>query len=274
MIIETKKTLANVLSHFRDATIGFVPTMGALHQGHLSLMQRCRENSIRVASIFVNPTQFNNKNDFENYPQSFDTDVEMLTSAGCDFIFAPSVEEMYAEEDNRVIYFGQLDKVMEGQYRPGHFNGVAQIICKLFDIVNPNKAYFGEKDFQQVAIIRHLVSKMNYQTEIVSCPIVREADGLAMSSRNILLTPQQRQSASIISRALFAAKEKTGTMPLAELKRWVIEQIDNTAEMKTEYFEIVDRNTLEAAVEYKKDSLQGCIAAYAGKVRLIDNIRL
>ena len=273
-VFKTKKEIVKVLNHFRHSTIGFVPTMGALHQGHLSLMKRCRENSIRVASIFVNPTQFNDKNDLANYPRSLESDIAMLASTGCDFVFAPTVEEMYPEEDTRIFHFGMLEKVMEGAQRPGHFAGVAQIVSKLFEIVQPVKAYFGEKDFQQLVIIRKLVDIMNYPIEIVGCPTVREADGLAMSSRNALLTAGQRKEAPVIARTLFACKEKSKTMSLNDLKKWVIQQIDSSPELKTEYFDIVDQNTLQTAAEYGEDALQGCIAVRAGNIRLIDNIRI
>ena len=273
-VFETKDSLIKVLNHFRKSTIGFVPTMGALHNGHLSLMKRCKENTIRVASIFVNPTQFNDSDDFAHYPRNIEADLEMLASVGCDFVFVPSEEEMYPEEDTRVFDFGMLDKVMEGALRPGHFNGVAQIVSKLFEIVKPDKAYFGEKDFQQLAIIRRLVAIMKYPIDIVGCPTIRQADGLAMSSRNALLTPQQRQIAPVIAQTLFECKEKTGTMPLDELKKWVSLKIDASDELKTEYFDIVERNTLKTAEKYKENCLQACIAVRAGNIRLIDNILL
>ena len=274
-VIKTKDVLAQTLRHYRARriSIGFVPTMGALHPGHISLVEQCRrENGVTVVSIFVNPTQFNDKNDLTNYPRTLDEDLYKLSSVGCDFVFTPSVEDMYPEEDTRVFDFGMLDKVMEGAHRPGHFNGVAQIVSKLFDVVEPTKAYFGEKDFQQLAIIRHLVAAMNYPVTVVGCPIVREADGLAMSSRNTRLTPAQRQNAPVIARSLYAGKDKIGTMPLDELIKWVVDQIDNTPGLQTEYFEIVDRNTLQPVAQYREKGLQGCIAVHAGAVRLIDNI--
>jgi len=276
-VFETKNELAQVLGRYRAGRIavGFVPTMGALHAGHISLVEQCRkENGVTVVSIFVNPTQFNNKSDLSSYPRTFEEDLYKLTSVGCDFVFAPSVEEMYPEEDTRIFDFGMLDKVMEGVHRPGHFNGVAQIVSRLFDVVQPDRAYFGEKDFQQLAIVRRMVAMMNVPVQITGCPIVREADGLAMSSRNVRLTSQQRQNAPAIARTLFACKEKISDMPLDELKKWVTEQIDNTPGLRTEYFDIVDRNTLQTAVQYEANALQGCIAVHAGAVRLIDNIHL
>ena len=276
-VFETKNALVQVLGAYRAGhkSIGFVPTMGALHAGHLSLVEPCRkENCITVVSIFVNPTQFNDKNDLANYPRAFQEDLNLLTSAGCDVVFAPSVEEMYPEEDTRVFDFGLLDKVMEGAHRPGHFNGVAQIVSRLFDVIQPDRAYFGEKDFQQLAIIRRMVAMLNKPVQIVGCPIVRETDGLAMSSRNVLLTAEQRQNAPVIARTLYACRKKISATPLNDLKKWVTEQIDNTPGLRTEYFDIVDRNTLQTAAQYKEDALQGCIAVHAGTVRLIDNIRL
>ena len=271
-VLETKESLAKILQPFRHTTIGFVPTMGALHEGHISLMKRCKENKIRVASIFVNPTQFNDRSDLVNYPRRLDKDLKMLSSAGCDFVFAPTEAEMYPEEDTREFDFGMLEKVMEGAHRPGHFNGVAQIVSKLFDIVQPNKAYFGEKDFQQLAIIRQLVEIMNYNVQIVSCPTIRESNGLAMSSRNLLLTPNQRKNASIIPRTLFACKEKIRSTSLYDLKKWAIEKIDSVPEFQTEYFDIVDRYTLQTAAEYEFDALQACVAVRVGNIRLIDNV--
>ena len=277
IILETKNALEQALQKHRDndTAIGFVPTMGALHFGHISLVERCRrENGVAVASIFVNPTQFNDKKDLAAYPRTMKEDLDKLTAAGCDFVFAPSVTEMYPEEDTRTFDFGMLDKVMEGAHRMGHFNGVAQIVSKLFDAVKPDKAYFGEKDFQQLAIIRHMVAMMNYRIQIVSCLTVRETDGLAMSSRNVRLTPEQRQNAPIIAQTLFACKEKIKVTPFDDMKKWVKEQIDSTVDMQTEYFEIVDRNTLQPVAQYKESTLQGCIAVQVGNVRLIDNISL
>ena len=275
-VFETKSALDQALGYYRDReTIGFVPTMGALHSGHISLVEQCRkENSITVVSIFVNPTQFNDKNDLANYPRTMEEDLNRLSLAGCDFVFVPSVKEMYPEEDTRVFDFGTLDKVMEGACRPGHFNGVAQIVSRLFDVVQPAKAYFGEKDFQQLVIIRRLADMMNLPVQIVACPVIRETDGLAMSSRNVRLTPEQRQNASAIARVLFSCKEKIGDMPLDELKKQVVEQINSIPGLQTEYFDIVDRNTLKTAGQYIKGTLQGCIAVHVGNIRLIDNIRL
>jgi pantoate--beta-alanine ligase len=271
-VFETKRLLRQAIN--RKST-GFVPTMSALHGGHISLVERCRrENDIAVASIFVNPTQFNNNDDLVNYPRTVDADLEKLAAAGCDIAFAPPVAEMYPEEDTRVFDFGTLDRVMEGACRPGHFNGVAQIVSLLFDAVQPDRAYFGEKDFQQLAIIRRMAEMMNYRVQIVACPTVREADGLAMSSRNVRLTPEQRQNAPIIAQTLFACRERIKTAPLDELKKWATEQINSAPELQTEYFDIVNRHTLQSAECYNENTLQACTAVHVGNVRLIDNISL
>ena len=277
-IIKTQLILNLAVSRCRSngESVGFVPTMGAIHQGHLSLIERCRkENKVVIVSIFVNPTQFDDKKDLENYPESFEEDVQKLEDSGVDFLFYPSVNEMYPEADNSVFDFGNLDKLMEGTARPGHFKGVAQIVCKLFDVVMPDRAYFGEKDFQQLAIVKHLVATKNYNIDIVACPIIREDNGLAMSSRNALLTAKQRVEAAVIFKALSACAEKVKNTPINELKDWAIAQIDGTANMKTEYFEIVDRKTLQSASEYGENCLQACIAVRVSEgIRLIDNISL
>ena len=255
--------------------IGFVPTMGALHQGHLSLVDFSLKNTdITISSIFVNPTQFNNADDFRNYPHDLKKDFTKLEKAGCHAVFTPSEKEMYPEKDNRAFDFDGLDKVMEGEYRPGHFNGVAQIVSKLFDAVTPQKAFFGQKDFQQVAIIKKMVEKLDYQIEVVACPIIREADGLAMSSRNQLLTPQHREAAPIINRVLTDSLKKIGSFKnTGQIKDWVVQEINKYPLLRVEYFEIVDEATLKQ-IDQIKDHIGfiGCIAVWAGNVRLIDNI--
>ena len=255
--------------------IGFVPTMGALHAGHLSLVKRCvDENDICVVSVFVNPTQFNDKKDLETYPRTLEKDCELLQSAGCDYVFAPSVEEMYPEPDTRMFDFGKVMQVMEGARRPGHFNGVAQVVSKLFYIVEPDNAYFGEKDFQQIAVIRAMVKQLGLSVKINDCPILREADGLAMSSRNTRLTPELRQKAPLIARTL---KESTNFAPakgVQEVIDYVVNTINQEPDMEVEYFEIVDGNTLEPIKDWKDtDYPVGCITVYCGEVRLIDNIK-
>jgi pantoate--beta-alanine ligase len=256
-------------------TIGLVPTMGALHAGHASLVKKCAaENDVAVVSVFVNPTQFNDKNDLKNYPRTLEKDAELLQSVGCNLIFAPSEDEIYPEPDTRVFDFAPLDKVMEGKYRPGHFNGVAQIVSKLFDIVTPDRAYFGEKDFQQLAIIREMVKQLGLALEIIACPIVREADGLALSSRNARLSDSQRKKAVTISKVLFESRNFAPSKSIAELTDWVVDNINAESELRVEYFEIVDGNTLQAVSDWNQtDYIVGCITVFCGEVRLIDNIR-
>jgi pantoate--beta-alanine ligase len=255
--------------------VGFVPTMGALHQGHISLVTKSKkENDITVVSIFVNPTQFNDKEDLKNYPRTLSADAKLLEDAGVDLIFAPSETEMYPEPDTRIFDFENLDKVMEGAHRPGHFNGVAQIVSKLFDAVNPDNAYFGQKDFQQVAVINNMVKQLGYKLKINPCPIVRESDGLAMSSRNALLNPAQRASAVLISKTLFESLDKAKGLNLKDLKDWVIATINKDSELDVEYFEIVDDTHLIPVQSWDEKSVKiGCIAVKVGKIRLIDNIK-
>ena len=276
-LISTIKDLKSLLDECRAAgkTVGLVPTMGALHQGHASLVERAvKENDVAVVSVFVNPTQFNDKNDLKNYPRTLEADCALLENIGADIAFAPSVEEMYPTEDTRQFSFAPIDTVMEGACRPGHFNGVAQIVSKLFYAVEPDKAYFGEKDFQQLAIIREMVRQLDLKLEIVGCPIVREADGLAMSSRNTLLTADERQRALTISRTLFASLDYTAGNSLAATKAFVEEKINSTPGLELEYYQIVDGNTLQEINEWSdSDYIVGCIALFCGKIRLIDNIK-
>ena len=255
--------------------VGLVPTMGALHAGHISLVKRCvAENDVCVVSIFVNPTQFNNPNDLLTYPRTLDEDCQLLESSGCTYVFAPSVEEMYPEPDNRVFDFGTVAQVMEGARRPGHFNGVAQIVSKLFYAVKPDVSYFGEKDFQQIAVIRAMVKQLEIPVEIVDCPIQRESDGLALSSRNTRLTPEQRQKAPVIARTL---KESVTFVPEKSVQQvidYVVSTINNVPDMSVEYFEIVDGNTLESISNWSDTTYPvGCITVYCGEVRLIDNVK-
>ena len=255
--------------------VGLVPTMGALHAGHISLVKRCvAENDVCVVSIFVNPTQFNNPNDLLTYPRTLDEDCQLLESSGCTYVFAPSVEEMYPEPDNRVFDFGTVAQVMEGARRPGHFNGVAQIVSKLFYAVKPDVSYFGEKDFQQIAVIRAMVKQLGIPVEIVDCPIQRESDGLALSSRNTRLTPEQRQKAPVIARTL---KESVTFVPEKSVQQvidYVVSTLNNVPDMNVEYFEIVDGNTLESITNWSDTTYPvGCITVYCGEVRLIDNVK-
>jgi pantoate--beta-alanine ligase len=255
--------------------IGLVPTMGALHEGHASLVRRAvAENEVVVVSDFVNPTQFNDKNDLLKYPRTLEADCELLEKEGAAYVFAPSVEEMYPEPDTRQFSYAPLDTVMEGKYRPGHFNGVCQIVSKLFMMVEPDKAYFGEKDFQQLAIIREMVKQMNFPLEIVGCPIVRESDGLALSSRNARLSEEQRKQALGISQTLFKSQEYAASHTLEETQKFVEEGIAAAEGLELEYFEIVDGMTLQKVASWEDtDYVVGCITVFCGEVRLIDNIK-
>ena len=255
--------------------IGLVPTMGALHEGHASLVRRAvAENEIVVVSDFVNPTQFNDKNDLLKYPRTLEADCELLEKEGAAYVFAPSVEEVYPEPDTRQFSYAPLDTVMEGKYRPGHFNGVCQIVSKLFMMVEPDKAYFGEKDFQQLAIIREMVKQMNFPLEIVGCPIVREADGLALSSRNARLSEEERRQALNISKTLFASKEYATSHTVEETQKFVEDSIAASEGLELEYFELVDGTTLQKISTWDEtDYAVGCITVYCGEVRLIDNIK-
>mgnify|MGYP001036089876 CR=1 FL=1 len=276
-LIQTINELRAELDVLRNAgkTIGLVPTMGALHAGHASLVKRAvAENDVVVVSDFVNPTQFNDKNDLLKYPRTLDADCKLLEECGATFVFAPSVEEIYPEPDTRQFSYAPLDTVMEGKYRPGHFNGVCQIVSKLFLIVEPTRAYFGEKDFQQLAIIREMVRKYPFNLQIVGCPIVRESDGLALSSRNARLSAVQRMQALQISKTLFASVDYGKNHTLAETKAFVEKCIDEAEGLRLEYFEVVDGNTLQTVSAWDESSyIVGCITVFCGDVRLIDNIK-
>ena len=276
-IAGTINELKEFLQVCRDngKSVGFVPTMGALHDGHASLVKRSvAENDVTVVSVFVNPTQFNDKNDLKNYPRTLEADCKLLEAVSADVVFAPEVAEMYPEEDRRQFSFAPLDTVMEGACRPGHFNGVAQIVSKLFYAVEPDRAYFGEKDFQQLAIIREMVRQLSLNVEIVGCPIVREKDGLAMSSRNTLLSMEERERALTISRALFRSQDYARENSLANTRQFVENMIAGTSGLELEYFQIVDGNTLQELKEWDdSDYVVGCIALFCGKIRLIDNIK-
>ncbi len=254
--------------------------MGALHEGHLSLVRAAKKSGgTVVVSIFVNPTQFNDPNDLRCYPRTPEKDLAMLEEEGADVVFMPPVEEVYPEPDTRVLTsqcrfdFGQLDKVMEGTTRPGHFNGVAQVVSRLFDLVKPSEAFFGQKDFQQVAVVREMVRQSGMDVGIVECPTVREEDGLAMSSRNTLLAPEYREAAPDICRALRLGAEKAGMMTPRELEKWVTAKVERNGLLKVIYFRIVDAATLADIENWDTPHRQGCIAVQAGNVRLIDNLR-
>ena len=273
-ILDTK----NYIQQLKDSgkTIGFVPTMGALHEGHLQLMRRAKEeNDILVVSIFVNPIQFNNPEDLKKYPRDINKDSELLWSVGCDLLFLPTTNEMYPEEVTKKYDFGPLETVMEGASRPGHFNGVGVVVSKLFDICIPHKAYFGEKDFQQLAIIKKLVEIESIPVEIIPCKIVREEDGLAMSSRNARLSNEDRSSAPYIYEVLTMAKESKELLCPNILKQYVLNQFSDREEFDVEYFELADDVNLQPVKSW--DSEQGTIGFIAvnlGNVRLIDNIRI
>ena len=275
-VFESVKELRAELDKAEQSGIGFVPTMGALHAGHRSLVERARrENGTVVVSVFVNPTQFNDKNDLKHYPRTPEADARLLEEAGADFVLMPTVEEIYPQPDTRQFDFGLIDKVMEGATRPGHFNGVAQVVSRLFDIVRPARAYFGEKDFQQIAVIKSMVAPLALPIEIVECAIVRGEDGLALSSRNTLLDAAHRAAAPHIYATLRAAVTQSQGMAPARLKEWVTAEVERNPLLKVIYYQSVDARTMqEVAAWDDSPRIQGCIAVQAGDIRLIDNIRI
>jgi len=289
-IIQTKAELEQTVAACKrqGKSIGLVPTMGALHEGHASLIRRCvSENEVTFVSVFVNPTQFNNKEDLAKYPRDLMRDAELLSSINADFIFAPTPEEMYTSEEMNTTFqfdFAGLDQVMEGKMRPGHFNGVVQVVSKLFYMVQPDRAYFGEKDYQQLAIIRRMKDVMHFDIQIIGCPIVREASGLALSSRNERLSPAEKETAVNISRVLFASLDYAKTHSVSETEQWVISEINGIEGLEVEYYEIVDQTTLLPVQDFSHAI--GCVTVYSflrsasddllhrgGPVRLIDNIK-
>lgn len=274
--ITNSEELRRALGSRDRSGIGFVPTMGALHAGHRSLVERARrECATVVVSVFVNPTQFNDKTDLKNYPRTPEADLRLLEEVGADYVFMPSVEEVYPEPDTRTFDFGMIDKVMEGATRPGHFNGVAQVVSRLFDLVKPAKAYFGEKDFQQIAVIREMVRQLRIPVEIIPCPIVRGEDGLALSSRNTLLDTDHRTAAPYIYKVLKAAVEKSHQTTPDQLAAWVTAQVESNPLLKVIYFQVVDAATMQQVRTWEESPvIQGCIAVRAGDIRLIDNIKL
>ena len=274
--ITNSEELRRALGSRDRSGIGFVPTMGAHHAGHRSLVERARrECATVVVSVFVNPTQFNDKTDLKNYPRTPEADLRLLEEVGADYVFMPSVEEVYPEPDTRTFDFGMIDKVMEGATRPGHFNGVAQVVSRLFDLVKPAKAYFGEKDFQQIAVIREMVRQLRIPVEIIPCPIVRGEDGLALSSRNTLLDTDHRTAAPYIYKVLKAAVEKSHQTTPDQLAAWVTAQVESNPLLKVIYFQVVDAATMQQVRTWEESpAIQGCIAVQAGDIRLIDNIKL
>ena len=270
------KELQEELAQYQPSEIGFVPTMGALHAGHRSLVEKARrECKIVVVSVFVNPTQFNDKTDLKNYPRTPEADLAILEEAGADIVLMPTVEEIYPEPDTRQFDFGLIDKVMEGATRPGHFNGVAQVVSRLFDIVKPGKAYFGEKDFQQIAVIKAMVKQLGLELEIVECPIIRDIDGLALSSRNLLLTAEHRAAAPEIYATLKQCADKAQQMTPQQLTEWVISEVEKSGLLKVIYFQAVDSLSMQEDVSWQEsEHIQGCIAVQAGAIRLIDNVKI
>lgn len=278
-LITTIQELKDVLSLARKEgkTVGLVPTMGALHRGHASLVERCvAENDLSVVSVFLNPTQFNDQVDLEKYPRTLDADCALLESVGASVVFAPSVAEMYPEEDTRRFSYPEVDAVMEGAFRPGHFNGVCQIVSKLFAAVSPDRAYFGEKDFQQIAVIKAMVADLKLSLEIIPCPVVREESGLAMSSRNTLLSEEERVVAANIYQVLKKSKVFATNHDLVDTRDFVIDNINSVVGLEVQYFSIVDGETLRELSSWSEaDHVVGCITVFCGAapIRLIDHIK-
>ena len=280
MIITTNKIeLGKIIASEREKgkSIGFVPTMGALHLGHISLIDHSKKQSdFTVCSIFVNPNQFNDKADLERYPRMPEKDAVMLEKGGCDLLFLPDVTEVYPEEDKRVFEFGNLDKILEGAHRPGHFNGVAQVVSRLFDMVKPDKAFFGLKDYQQLLVIKHLTRLLNFKIEVVACPILREPDGLAMSSRNMLLKPEERKAAALIPTLLNSSKQQLlNGVSIAEIRQNTLRQLAQNPLYKLDYLELCDAKDLSPITSLNKQGASIIlIACYVGKIRLIDNLEI
>lgn len=277
-IINTVAALQHAVTEAKQQglSVGLVPTMGALHEGHASLIrQSVAENQLTVVSVFVNPTQFNDPKDLQHYPRTFEADAQLIASLGGDIVFAPSVEEVYPQEDKRVFSYSPIDTVMEGVRRPGHFNGVCQIVSKLFDMVTPDRAYFGEKDFQQIAVVRAMMKDLGYTFQLVPCPIVREASGLALSSRNALMSDEERKLATNIYRILRESVTLSSSHSVAETQQFVVEQLNALDGLEVEYYEIVNGETLQTVTSWEDaPHIQGCITVFCGArpVRLIDNI--
>lgn len=277
-IIDTVAALQLAVTEAKQQglSVGLVPTMGALHEGHASLIRQCvAENQLTVVSVFVNPTQFNDPKDLQHYPRTFEADAQLIASLGGDIVFAPSVEEIYPQEDKRVFSYPPIDTVMEGARRPGHFNGVCQIVSKLFDMVSPDKAYFGEKDFQQIAVVRAMMRDLGYKFQLVPCPIVRETSGLALSSRNALMSEDERVLATNIYRTLRESVVFSQAHTVEETQQFVVNQLNALEGLEVEYYEIVNGETLQTVTSWEDAAqIQGCITVFCGArpVRLIDNI--
>ena len=277
-IIDTVAALQLAVTEAKQQglSVGLVPTMGALHEGHASLIRQCvAENQLTVVSVFVNPTQFNDPKDLQHYPRTFEADAQLIASLSGDIVFAPSVEEIYSQEDKRVFSYPPIDTVMEGARRPGHFNGVCQIVSKLFDMVSPDKAYFGEKDFQQIAVVRAMMRDLGYKFQLVPCPIVRETSGLALSSRNALMSEDERVLATNIYRTLRESVVFSQAHTVEETQQFVVNQLNALEGLEVEYYEIVNGETLQTVTSWEDAAqIQGCITVFCGArpVRLIDNI--
>lgn len=277
-VFNTIEGIQNEVLKLRDdgKSIGFVPTMGALHEGHLSLLKYAiKECDATVTSIFVNPIQFNNERDLEKYPRTLDDDLKKLEITGCDLVFTPSAEEMYPDEVKEQYDFGRLERVMEGEHRPGHFNGVAVVVKRLFEICMPNRSYFGEKDFQQLMIIRSLTDKENLPVQIIGCPIIRESDGLAMSSRNVRLSSEERSYAPEIFKTLKWIREQRGKGNVEDILRDAEQKLNSFPGMKVEYIQIADEQSLEPRFDWSAhNNSRIFVATFLGDVRLIDNLKV
>lgn len=276
-IFTTRKEILAFLSEQRlqGKRIGFVPTMGALHQGHLSLIETSKNSfDLTICSIFVNPTQFNDPKDLEKYPRPIDVDIEKLTNANCNVLFLPNVQEMYRENETWKMELGDIENILEGKFRPNHYQGVTQIVSKFFELIKPDVAFFGQKDFQQYLVIKAMVDKLKLSVELVLCPIVREADGLAMSSRNVNLSNEERQHALALSKVLFNTKDNFEERSLDQLREDARSFLEHSEGLKLEYFEITEAKTLRPATTKNGDGLVALVAAFVGKTRLIDNLIL
>lgn len=275
-VLKTVEALHSYLDSIKNLKLGFVPTMGALHQGHISLLKIAKQqNEAVLCSIFVNPLQFNNPEDLKKYPRNEALDFKLLEENNCDAVFNPSYEDLFANYQVKQFDLGMLDKVMEGKFRPGHFNGVANVVFHFFQLIKPRKAYFGEKDFQQLAVIKHIVSTENLDIEIIPCPTFREKSGLAMSSRNLRLTADEQENALFISKTLFKAKTLKDKKLPSEIIEICTNDFNENKNLKLEYFEIVEENTLETPIEWNESlKFRACVAAFSGEIRLIDNVQL
>lgn len=276
-IFTTRKEVHNYLKKVKSVgqTIGLVPTMGALHAGHLSLIEAAlKKTDLVVCSIFVNPTQFNDKSDLENYPRPIEADIQMLKEANCSVLFAPQSEEIYHNNEKWSIGLNGLDKILEGAIRPGHYQGVTQVVKKLFDIIRPDYAFFGQKDYQQFMVVAYMIKKLRMKVKLVQCPIIREQGGLAMSSRNVYLNPKEREEALILYQGLRRAKEKFNSVPVNELKKDVGEFLNSCPAVRIEYFEICNARTLEPVTSRRAKNIIALVAAKIGKIRIIDNMML